>query len=177
MQDPEPHQSVEAVYGGEALTPPHDPRLAALLADQVAGRLTRYWAAIPRGLVRPFSAAYDPSQSPTWVPVYRHLVGQMRGGAYPNLTTYQQGDEFITSDDYLAYLAYEEVEASWVPCYVLGEPASDALRGLRLAPEEAARRDVEERGRDFQQSLLLFEYLQRADIREWNGHPPEPPRD
>ena len=43
-------------------------------------------------------------------------------------------------------------------------------------PEEAALRDAHERGRDYEQSRWLYEFLQRSYIREWNGHPPEPRR-
>lgn len=144
--------------------------------EQVAGRLTRYWAAVPRQLVRPFSAEYDPSRSPTWEPVFQHVVQRMREGTYANLTTYQRGDDFITSDDYLAYYAYIEVAPPWVPCYILGEFESAAIRSVRPAAEELARRDAEVRGRDLEQSVLLYEFHQREDIRALNGQPPATPR-
>jgi hypothetical protein len=175
MQESESEPSIGPVFGGDLLEPPYDPMLADLLTLQIEGRLTRYWAAVPRGLVAPFAAEYDPSTSSTWAPVFHHLVDRMRAGAYPNLTTYQRGDAFITSDDYLAYLAYEAVAPEWVACYVLGEPDSAAITSVRLAPEEAARREAAAHGRDFEASRLLFEYLQRAEIRALNGHPPEEP--
>lgn len=172
----EEHSSVEPVRGGDPLHAPLDPTLARLLDAYHAGQLTRYWAGVPRDLVRAFDAEYDPSRSPTWAPVYRDVVRRMSEGTYPNLVAYERGGEFVVGDDYLALHAYRETAAPWVGCYLLGEPASNALRGLRLGPEESAMRDAHERGRDYDQSRWLYEFLQRSDIREWNGHPPVPPR-
>ena len=175
MVEPESFDRIEPVHGGEPLRAPFDPTLAGLVDGYHAGQLSRQWAGVPRDLIRAFDASYDPSQSPTWAPVYRDVVQRMREGTYPNLVAYQQGVDFIVGDDYLALLAYRETAVPWVGCYLLGEVQSDALRGLRPGPEEAAMRDAHERGRDYEQSRWLYEFLQRSDIREWNGHPPIAP--
>ena len=176
MEEREQPTPVEPVHGGDPLHAPFNATLAELLAGYHSGRVTRYWAGVPRSLVQPFDAAYDPSTSATWAPVYRDVVQRMRDGVYPNLVAYQHGDVFVVGDDYLALHAYRETAAPWVACYLLGEPESGALRGLRLGPEEAALRDAHERGRDYEQTRWLYEFLQRSDIREWNGHPPAEPR-
>lgn len=176
MAERESFERIDPVHGGDPLRAPFDPTLARLVDGYHAGEVTRQWAGVPQALIRAHDATYDPSQSPTWAPVYRDVVQRMRAGTYPNLVVYQQGDAFIVGDDYLALLAYRETAAPWVGCYLLGEVASDALRGLRPGPEEAALRDAHERGRDYEQSRWLYEFLQRSDIREWNGHSPASPR-
>jgi len=167
---------IEEVHEGEQLAPPRDPDLVVLVRSVLDGVVTRYWAMVPRVLVRPFVTDYNPSVSATWAPVYRHVVEQMRRGVYQNLLTYQVDDMFVVGEDYLAYYAYQEVAPEWVPCYILGEPKSDAIRGVRLGPEELAQREALERHRDWEQLRWLYEFHQRSDIRELNGFPPlEPP--
>ena len=104
------------------LTPPHDPVLAYLLARALEGHIEVYFAAIPLGMIEPFSTAFDPRKQPLGRRLVDAVVAEWRQGQMHHMWVYPRDGKFIMSDDYMTYYACIEGNPEMVPCWVLGKP-------------------------------------------------------
>jgi hypothetical protein len=112
--------SVESLYIDPSLTPPHDAVLDYLLERALEGNLPVYFAAVPLGLIKPFSDQYDPRRHKLWPQLFASVREQWTNQQFKNILVYQRKTSFIMSDDYVTYYACLAGQPDYVPCWVLG---------------------------------------------------------
>ena len=70
-----------------------------------------------------------------WKNELENQTTQIGSNDYSPMLTYQLGDFFIMSDDYLVYYAYLAVNSEYAPCYVIGEPHGAYVEASRPASQ------------------------------------------
>jgi len=99
--------------------PEQDKKLLDLIVAAHTQQIPTYQAVIPIEIIKPF-CAYKPKDD-------EHerfkvtFLADLNRGVPEKLYVYQDGDEFIMSDDYHSYFAYIEEGFKKVPCIVFGE--------------------------------------------------------
>ncbi len=120
MQERVERVPVESLHGHPELTPPHDTVLDYLLECALQGNVPVYFAAIPLGLIKPFSDLYDPRRHPIGRQAIASIQEHWKNQEFKNMLVYPRKDVFIMSDDYITYYACLEGKPEYVPCWVLG---------------------------------------------------------
>jgi len=111
---------IEHLHNHPDLTPPHDAVLDYLLERALEGNVQVYFAAIPLGLVKPFSDQYDPRRHALWPQLFASVQERWKNQQFQKMLVYPKKDVFIMSDDYITYFACMAGNPEYVPCWVLG---------------------------------------------------------
>jgi hypothetical protein len=111
------------------VTPPHDAVLDYPLERALEGNVPVYFAAIPLGLIRPFSDQYDPRQHKLWPQLFESVRVRWEKEQFQKMLVYPRKNVFIMSDDYITYYACVAGNPEAVPCWVLG-----AVHASRCSP-------------------------------------------
>lgn len=98
---------------------PTDKKFGELYKKIMLSELDYYYAIIKMKAIRPFSMYKPKPHAGNQV----YMLGRIKNGDYPAMHVYQDGDEFIMSDDYHTYYTYLELGLDEAPCFVMGEPS------------------------------------------------------
>lgn len=131
--------SLDSLHEDPDNHPPQDETFVNLLVAAVEKEIDVHWAGIHLPYLRPFSPNYKPVSWEPWKSLLDSYKERFSADRFQPLLVYQVGDFFVVSDDYAAYYAYLETLMKLVPCYILGEPNSTHIYGLRRATEEEFR--------------------------------------
>ncbi|MGI8905689.1 MAG: hypothetical protein ACR2IE_04275 [Candidatus Sumerlaeaceae bacterium] len=110
--------------------PPLDPRFSELLDQAVAGQVGVYYAQIPLASIYPKDPAYAVRPQPWDATVIPSLLQQSAESELPPMWVYQQGEQFIMSDDYPTYKAACFGKLKLVPCLVFGVPSGPGIQNI-----------------------------------------------
>lgn len=129
---------IDALLG---LRPLRDDVLGYLLGRALQGHVPVYFAAIPRGLIRPFDSEYDPAKHPVGAAAIEHTAAEWRAGNYPSIWVYPSGDAYVLSDDYIPWAAALRGKPQFLPCWVLGYPSVPGAVDINgpIEPERVRR--------------------------------------
>ena len=97
---------------------PTDNKLLKLLTRAYKGKFPCHTAVILIEGIKPFSN-YRPEISKEFRDYFHYRLAK---GFPSTLYVYQEGENFIMSDDYMAYYQYLDDGLKEVPCTVLGDP-------------------------------------------------------
>lgn len=98
--------------------PPHDAELMRRLTAVIKGTMPVTTATVALTSISPHSIDFCFHFSPDRI---RPTTNRIHRGYRPQMAVYWNGSSFIMSDDYLAYLAYQQAEHEQVPVAILGE--------------------------------------------------------
>lgn len=131
-------REIEALAG---LRPLYDPVFNHLLEGACNGSVDVYFAAVPLGLVRPFDPDYDPTKHPIGEAAVRELMSRWGMGKFQNSWVYQKGQEFVLSDDYIAWEAARRGQPDFLPCWILGKCTNSEVRDVQgpIDPKDVRR--------------------------------------
>jgi len=125
---------VENIYRNPDDEPPNDIECRRRLALVMRGKMPLTKATVAAGLVRLF----DPNFSP---PSHKELVSTLAAtlvGERKELVVYWDGTQFISSDDYCSFRAYQSFSAERLPVVIMGnfpqEHACVEQRGKQELP-------------------------------------------
>jgi hypothetical protein len=140
------------------LRPPHDDSLQDLLHHAYQGELPCSRASVRLDSIRPFDLDFCLSFPLNVIDAYARRIAS---GRLTALLVYWEGDSFLMSDDYPAYLAYRKLGSSIVPVTILGHfphKAADVeeVGGSNLIPPVGVvvHDDYESLPRPLKESLL-----------------------
>ena len=121
---------------------PKDAELQKRLVSASQNAIACYKATVALTALQPFSLDFCISHP---MDLVERQIGRLKGRpqAGPELLVYWNGEAFITSDDYIAYLAYRALGVPTVPVVVLGSFPEGRARtlqsgGLELLPPARA---------------------------------------
>lgn len=98
--------------------PPKDEKFIDLFKKVIQGKLPYYYALIKKEGIKPFS-----SFVPKLFQEYKDYVfDKLDNKQVLAIHVYQDGNQFVMSDDYNLYFFYLELGVTELPCYVLGKP-------------------------------------------------------
>lgn len=100
--------------------PPKDEKLAQLVKQAHAKEIKCHIAVIRWEGIKHFSD-FQPKISNDFAALF---LNKLRTGSPPQLLVYQDGNDFIMSEDYAKYYLYKQLEEPFVRCVVLGDPSS-----------------------------------------------------
>lgn len=106
-----------------SLQPLRDYTLLYLRARALDGVVPVYFAAIPRAVIRPFDAAYDPAAHPAGKGAVAHTEAAWREGIFPRVWVYPCNDSYVLGEDYITWAAVQRAQPDYLPCWVLCYPS------------------------------------------------------
>lgn len=115
----------------EEFAPKADPVFTHLLTEAVRGRQPVHFAIIALKLLRRFDVDHRPELSVSGKNILEQVIEMWPKGQPIPIWVYQSGDEFISSDDYFTFAAYEQKKLDRVPCFVFGTPVGEGVTGVQ----------------------------------------------
>jgi len=123
--------NVSEIHEMPGLTPPKDAMFTYLFSKAAEGNLPVYFAAVPRSLVRPFFAEYDPRRHPIGRQAVDAKKKDWLAGKSSNMWVYPDGSTYVMSDDYITFFAAEEGQPDFLPCFILGETEDSRIKDIQ----------------------------------------------
>lgn len=129
------------IKAAEGLKPLFVSVFSHLIERACKGAVDVYFAAVPVGLLRPFDRDYDPCAHPAGEAAVEAVMAHWKKGQFQYVWVYQQGDEFLLSDDYIIWEAAKRGRPDCLPCWVLGKPLHPQARDVQgpIDPNEVPR--------------------------------------
>lgn len=132
------------------LSPPHDPLMTERLESVYDGKLPLFHAEVPLSKIKLRDPNFRPDQTELGAKMFSRIVEEVRMASVqdgldrmPQPFLYVEGEDYVSSDDYLFILAYRQLGLTRVPCFVLGEPTVEGTSNVQgPAPLDAAKRLV-----------------------------------
>jgi hypothetical protein len=133
--------SAHDIEAAEGLKPLFDSVFSHLIERAYKGALDVYFAPVPRQLIRPFDVEYDPCAHPAGRAAIEAVMAQWAKGQFQYVWVYQQGDEFVLSDDYIVWEAAKRGRPDCLPCWILGKPLHAQVGDVQgpIDPKEVPR--------------------------------------
>ena len=105
---------------------PKDQRFIDLYKQVLRGEIPYYWGLVKTKAIKPFS-----DFKPEITEVDKKLFfNQLAKNDFPSLHVYEQGDEFVMSDDYKKFYFYLELGWKEIPCYIIGKTSNKSVADL-----------------------------------------------
>lgn len=111
--------------------PPHDAIFDTLFSLAIQDDLKVYFAAIPIGLIKPFSDEFKIATIANGQQLIDSIISEAARGSFRYVWVYEKGDVFVMSDDYLIYEAFLQGQSDYVPCWILGKPRNPLVTQLQ----------------------------------------------
>jgi hypothetical protein len=105
------------------VAPPRDYTMLYLRARALDGAVPVYFAAVPRGAIRPFNAEYDAAGHPQGQAAIAHTEAAWREGIFPRVWVYPSNDIYVLGEDYVTWAAVQRAQPDYLPCWVLCYPS------------------------------------------------------
>jgi hypothetical protein len=115
----------------EEFAPKADPVFVHLLTEAVRGRQPVHFAIIAFKLLKRFDDDHRPELSVSGKNILEQVIETWPKGQTNPIWVYQSGDEFISSDDYFTFAAYEQKKVDQVSCFVFGTPEGKGVTDIQ----------------------------------------------
>lgn len=121
---------INELKNNEEFAPKSDPKFNRLIVDAAQGRLPVYRALISTSRLRRFDNTHRPDLTVSGKSYVAQIIAAwVEGGMWP-MWVYPSGNEFIASDDYFTFAAYEQGQLANAACHVLGKPDRELVADL-----------------------------------------------
>ena len=111
--------------------PPHDEIFDTLFGLAIQDDLKVYFAAIPIGLIKPFSDKFKIAANPRGQQLIDSIISDAARGSFRYIWVYERGGIYVMSDDYLIYEAFLQMKSDYVPCWTFGKPRNPLVTKLQ----------------------------------------------
>ena len=115
----------------EEFAPASDPVLVHLMVEAAKGRLPVHFAIIEFKSLKRFDNAHRPELLVSGKDILEQIVDTWQEDQPRPIWVYPSGDEFIMSDDYFTFAAYEQKQMDFVSCFVLGVAEGEGVSDVQ----------------------------------------------